>query len=234
MTSFALIHSPLVGVSTWKWVADELDQSGHYPILPSLIDEDETDMPYWPQQAMRAAQMINDVAAEPVILVGHSGAGPILPAIGDRLHHPPKAYIFVDAGLPMNHHSRLEMMRAESASWVDDLEQHLRENGRFPEWQDEDLASLVPDKKSRHQLLAELQPRPLSFFTEKITHSDEWESIPCGYIQFSDSYSVHAERAKNLGWPCVKLEAGHFHMLVDATAVANAIIQINKELRCES
>ena len=54
----------------------------------------------------------------------------------------------VDAGIPTDGKSRLEFMEAEDPPFARDLRQHLTAGGRFPEWTEEDLSSLVPDATS--------------------------------------------------------------------------------------
>src|SRR5205809_6769522 len=36
---FVLVHSPVVGPSTWRWVADALRSNGHEAIVPNLVAE---------------------------------------------------------------------------------------------------------------------------------------------------------------------------------------------------
>lgn len=225
MSTFALIHSPLVGASCWMYVADCLRAMKTAVIVPTLQQSDSA-TPFWQQHAISAAQQIDQAASKEVILVGHSGAGPLLPAIGERLRVAPQGYIFVDAGLPMNGKSRLEMMRLESVEWAEGLESHLLANGRFPQWRDDDLKSLIPNPERRERLLADLQPRAYPFFNEPINFSDGWKEKPCGYIWWSEPYEFHAAEAERRGWPVLRQDAGHFHMLVDETAVAQAIFQL--------
>jgi hypothetical protein len=197
---FALIHSPLVGPLTWLPVADQLERQGFAVVVPALLDVEPECKPYWEQHAESAAKAVNAAtSAEPPVLIGHSGAGPILPAIGARLNRPPAGYIFVDAGWPQDQASRLELMRAESPRWADDFERYLLAGGRFPNWSDPDLRGLIPDDQLRQQLLNEIQPRGLSFFTEPISVPENWEATPCGYILFSEIYTFHACQAQQHG-----------------------------------
>ena len=159
-------------------------------------------------------------------MVGHSGAGPLLPAIGREIGRPIAAYGFVDAGIPADGKSRLDLMEAEDPPFARDLLQHLTAGGRFPEWTEDDLSSIVLDATLRRQLLAELRPRPLAFFTEPIPVFAGWPDAPCTFLQFSPAYDVPARQAREAGWPYHHLAAGHFHMLADPAAVAGAILDL--------
>src|SRR5690242_9890568 len=92
MTALRLVHSPLVGPATWEGVADELRARGHDVVVPSLLAAA-------PRGDWRACV---DAAAGPgaTVLVGHSGAGPLLPQIAARCDPAPECLVFVDAGVP--------------------------------------------------------------------------------------------------------------------------------------
>ena len=81
---FVLIHSPLLGPRTWAPVARELGIRGHRAIVPSLLGLAHAPWPQWrhvPESVRAAAANVSD----PIVLVGHSGAGPLLPAIADAI-----------------------------------------------------------------------------------------------------------------------------------------------------
>lgn len=91
-----LVHSPLVGHATWDLVAAGLAERG-YPVgVPDLTGTVAAGPPYCSRQAEVIA---NSASATPAILIGHSGAGPLLAAAGALLEQV-RGYIFVDAGLP--------------------------------------------------------------------------------------------------------------------------------------
>ena len=79
---FMLVHSPLVGPTTWQWVAEALQPSGHDVAVPGLRGAAITGAP---RAVVRAALQLT--GKEPTVLVGHSGAGFFLPSIaaGPRL-----------------------------------------------------------------------------------------------------------------------------------------------------
>lgn len=216
MVRFGLIHSPLVGPDTWAPVAVELERRGHIALVPAITGAG------WREHVRAAAAALGErLAGRDVVLAGHSGAGPLLPAIGQALGRPVAGYVFVDAGLPHGGQSRLEAMRAEGGPFAADLERMLARGGRYPTWAEADLAELVPDARRRAQLVAGLQPRGADYFTEPLP--DVPAPARCAYVLFSPAYAVHAERARALGWPVAHVPGGHFHMLVEPRVVARAI-----------
>ncbi len=219
MLAFGLIHSPLVGPATWQPVAEALRQRGAAVAVPQVAALPGSPRPYWQQHAESAAAGLRRLPARPV-LVAHSGAGALLPAIRRSLDQPAAAYLFVDAGLPA---AGSRLANFGDAAMAAGLRQHLGAGGRWPEWTDEQLRVVVPDDTRRARLLAGLQPQPLAFWDEPLPAPAGWPDAPCGYLRFSPVYAADAERARSLGWPVRAIDAGHFHMLVDPAAVAETL-----------
>lgn len=224
--TYVLLHSPLVGPLTWRLVADEIRQYGLNVVLPVLRDSPQPGEPFWQQHSHSVAQALTRVSRDTLVsLVAHSGAGPLLPAIRQSIALPIHAYVFVDAGIPRDGLSRLDLMKSEDPAWAAELQRELERGGRFPDWSMDDLQEIIPDERLRSQMVAQIHPRGLDFFTEPIPVFREWPDAPCAYIQFSASYERPAALAREAGWRTYSLEAGHFHMLVDPRAVANMIIK---------
>lgn len=240
-TTFVLVHSPLVGPFTWTLVVDDLQRQGLAVIVPMLTDSEtapETVMdsdsqvaptPLWQIHAACVERALASVPpTSSVVLVAHSGAGVLLPAIRERLVHLVAAYVFVDAGLPHPLHSRFDDL-------PEDLRALLRAEERFPQWTDADLSEAVPDVSLRSALLAELHPRPLAFFTEPLPVFAGWPDAPGAYLQFTSSYDSAAQEAQALGWAYRRLQADHFHMLVDSHAVtATLLALVTEAIRADS
>ena len=222
---FVLIHSPLVGPLTWSLVADEMRQRGLDVLVPHLEDFPDLNKPFWKQHAESVSRALSHISHETSLtLVAHSGAGPLLPAIRQSVVHPVKAYMFVDAGIPRDGANRLELLKSEDPEWAEAFQQELARGERFPTWSFDDLQEVLPDESLRSQMVAELHPRGLDFFSERIPVFDGWPDAPCVYIQVSSSYDKPAAQAREAGWPVHQLEAGHFHMLVDAGAITDLIV----------
>ena len=227
---FLLVHSPLVGPGTWAPVAAELRRRGFDVVVPSLETGVRPGTPYWRQHADAAARGLHQAPPDrPPVLVGHSGAGPLLPAIRLAAGRPVAAYIFVDAGIPRDGASRLDLMALEDPQFGEQLRLYLVSGGRFPEWKEADLRELIPVTDLRNGLVDELHPRPLQFFAEPIPVFDGWPDAPCGYLQFSSAYAQPAAWAREAGWAYRAMEAGHFHMLVDPAAVADALVELHRD-----
>ena len=231
-TIYALVHSPLVGGLTWQLVAHDLQGRGLNVIVPLLTDQAEPTEPFWKQQVASVSQALIQIpSSQAVILVGHSGGGPLLPAIGQALTNPVTAYVFVDAGVPRDGASRLDLMKSEDPEWAEQFHQELLQGQKYPSWGEDDLREIVPDDDLRRKLVTEINPHPLSFFTEPIPVFEGWPDAPCAYIKFSAPYDRVTEQAQQAGWLVRQMAAGHFHMLVKPRAVTDVIIASVEELR---
>ncbi len=232
MVAFVLVHSPLVGPFTWALVAQELERKQFAVIVPALTTKLSSDKPYWKQHADAVAQAIQSLPLdEPVVLVAHSGAGMLLPAIRQVIGRPVAGYIFADAGIPQDGKSRLDIFSNKKAA-----EQFRRSaiNGLLPTWTDADLAEVIPDDQTRAHFLTDLKPLPLAVYEEPIPVFDGWPDAPCSFIAFTSAdeytYEDSLRHAKQQGWPCAKIRGRHFHMLVDPVAVADALLNVTEQM----
>lgn len=222
---YVLIHSPLVGPLTWQLVAREMDRRGYKAITPALSDRPNSTLPFWQQHARSFVKSLERIDSnQAVVLVAHSGAGPLLPILRQSIEHPVISYVFVDAGVPLNDSSRLDLIRQSDLQWADQFHQALLRGESFPTWDEDDLREEIPDAGLRRRMVTELQPRSLDFYTEPIPAFTGWPDAPCAYIQFTASYDWDCKRAEQAGWHVRKIHAGHFHMLVDPISVTNLIL----------
>lgn len=222
--SLALVHSPLTGGSFWHAVHDALWANGRRASLARLPAAEHIHPPYWLTHAAGVAA--NLPGTEPVVLVGHSGAGPILPAIGRLARNRSGAadsiagYLFVDCDLPRDGCCRFDLFDDPSAA--DALRTRCR-GGWLPRWRDDELRGVLPDAGLRAAFLAELPRTPRALYEELISVPDDWPEAPCGYLALSPGYPGAVARATKLGWPLRRLETHHFSPLTHADLVAGAL-----------
>jgi pimeloyl-ACP methyl ester carboxylesterase len=224
MTHFALIHSPLVGPFSWQATAAALRLLGERVIVPDLRDAPGGG-PFWKQHTASAVEALRDLD-ERVMLVAHSGAGALLPAVEQALGRRVAGYVFVDAVMPDPGRSRLEGFGTPDE--IAAFRAYLESGGRFPNWSADDLAEVVPDAAARARLVRELRPRGLDYFTEPIPVRAEWPEAPGAYPRFTETYRADAQRARALGWPVMEMAGGHFDQMVKVEAVAEAIEALSR------
>jgi pimeloyl-ACP methyl ester carboxylesterase len=221
MMKFVLVHSPLVGPTTWRWIANALSTAGHETIVPDLRDAAVAGRP--------DAVISTAVAATPqewteVVVVGHSGAGSILPSIAAESGHRAVRMVFVDAGLPP-----CEGRVTSSADFLDQL-RALAVDGVLPRWStwwgDGVMEALVPDHQRRTELEAEMIEVPLAYFESAFDVPVGWCDSAASFLLLSEAYRDDAERARTMGWRTIERIGNHLDIVNDADAIANTIIEL--------
>jgi hypothetical protein len=217
---FLLVHSPVVGPSTWRWVADALVIAGHEASVPDLVPAAVTGDP----AAFVERAVAQCSPAEDVVIVGHSGAGAVLPAIAAGVQSGPRLLVFVDAGLPP-----CEGTFSVGGDFVGPLRE-LAGDGVLPIWSqwwgDGVLEALIPLDQRRHEIEAELPRVPLSFYETVIEAPRNWCTIPTAYILLSEAYRQDAQRAAAVGWPVVERLGGHLDLVNHGEAIASILIDL--------
>ena len=216
VSSFVLIHSPLVGPTTWSWVANELGKYGHQVIVPSLLRAATSGS--W--EACVDGVVAEAAPGVPHVLVGHSGAGPLLPVIANQLNT--SRLVFVDASLPpTDGESALipeQFLGALTA---------LAQGGLLPPWSEwfelGTMETLIPDPVRRDAILAELPRLPLSYFQGRVPMPDAWAAAPCTYVLLSEAYRHEAEQAAARGWPVVEILGSHMDVVSQPLPLAAAL-----------
>ncbi len=224
---FVLIHSPLVGPFTWQPVAEELRQRGVAAIVPNLSGMQPGNQPFWQQAAEHVRRALEGVhPISPLLLVAHSGAGALLPAIRQALKEPLAGYLFVDARLPRDGASFFTDAPPELARSLRAMEK----DGWLPRWSDwfgeGAIAEILPDETVRRPFLDELERVPVAYLEEPPPVFPVWPDAPCAYLQLSRAYDQEAQAARASGWQVENLETGHLHMLVDPQGVAEKILAL--------
>lgn len=241
-TTFLLVHSPVVGPATWRLVADELAARAIAAAVPELTPPLEAPRPWWSTAANEVVAAVAatvggqriDVESPPpgtgsnVVLVGHSGTGSRLPAIGERLAaagHPVVANLFVDAGLPSSGGSAGKAKPAQFAELLDGL---VDDDGLLPPWPQwwspGTMVDLVPDPAVRAAVAAECPPVPRSLFDEVVPVPSGWPgATPCGYLAFGYGYEDEAAEAERRGWVVARMDGLHLHPVVAPADVADAL-----------
>ena len=228
MPVFVLVHSPLAGPYTWEPVAIELRKRGYEVALPHLTNSEVDGRRYWEQHAdtiVRTARSLSP--RQTVVLVGHSGAGVLLPVAGQSLAAECR-YIFVDSDLPMDGKSRLDHFAPEDAEAF----RRAAIGGYIPPWTEDRLERAIPDPDIRHRFVSELVPVPLAVYEELIPVPPGWPDGPCAYLSFAGTgaYGMAVSESKSRGWPTVEMPGEHFQLLVDPPGVADALVDLVERL----
>lgn len=226
--TIVLVHSPFLGPSSLRPLADALGERGRSTVLLDLRMTVAA-APVHARLLGAFTDAMSDAGlSEPTVLVGHSGAGPLLPAFADVLDEPVAALVFMDAGLPTPDRSWRDTVAPE-------LYRSFRERSRdglLPRWHtwfDPDLlTNLVTDSTLRASIIDETPEVPLAFLKE-LRPSVDW-SGPAGYLALSEAYADDVAQARARGWPVRQLAAHHLAAATDPGLVADALLDVLAEL----
>jgi pimeloyl-ACP methyl ester carboxylesterase len=217
-----LVHSPLLGAFSWRDVASRLRADGYTAIVPDFTPVMLKQPPLYRKIADSIAMEVESLQGN-IVLVGHSGAGALLPVVAAAVGRRARGLMFVDAILPH-----------PGKTWFDtvpaDLTMRLKAQaaeGFLPPWHEwwppQVMARLLPDDVLRMNFVEKLRRRPLAYFNEKALDVEVPRSMACGYLQLSSAYEAEAIQARAAGWSVDHYPLGHLAMVTDAGAVASLI-----------
>jgi hypothetical protein len=225
-----LVHSPLTGAQAWAPTAEALRSLGHVVAVPDLQPAFESEGPFYPAAAAQVAEGLRDYAMhESAVLIAHSGAGSLLPAVAEAVPRTAAA-VFVDALLPHPGQSWFDTAPAE-------LGDHLRQvagGDLLPKWSDwfppDAIEDLLPDAEVREQFTAHLPRIPLAYFEETAPAAPAWPPGPCAYVRLSEAYLTQAQEAEDKGWPVTDLNTDHLAIVTQPEKVARILSALLREL----
>ena len=213
-----LVHSPLVGPSTWRPVAEVLGALGHQVSLPDLRAAAQSGSPHLFISAAQAA-----VSDDTDVIAGHSGAGFFLPSIA-AVNANSTQLVFVDAGIPP-----AEGSTTPGGEFLDQLSA-LSVDRMLPRWSmwwaDGAMERLVPDPHVRAEIEAELIEVPLAFYEDHVGLPAGWRDRRAGYLLLSEAYRSDMATAHLLSWPTWELLGGHLDLVNHPGAIARNILEL--------
>ena len=210
MSSWLLVHPPLLGPAVLQPLAEARRRRGSTVAVPDLRAAVET-APGWPERWVSAA------AAGPAeVVVGFSGAGIVLPAVAAAVGV--RRVVWLDAVLP-------------TGTWPDDVREltaPLVRDGRIADWTTwwgpDAMTGLLPDERLRAAVLAEGHELPADFYDVAVPVPDRWPDDDVRYVHLSPAYAAEAAAARARGWTVVGDGAGeHLDVANDPARVADLI-----------
>jgi pimeloyl-ACP methyl ester carboxylesterase len=225
-----LVHSPFLGPSAWAWVAQELERHGRPAVTPALRTVGDT--PYRPwRDVWETVHAVSAHGAASVVLVGHSAAGSLLPAIAQSDPGRVAAITFVDTFLP----PASGTARLVPAEFADELSA-LATADVLPPWSswfgEEAMRDLMPDAARRARVEQDMPRLPLSVRDTELPVPDGWDRRPCAHLLLSaEPYAASAAAARARGWPTAEVHGGkHLDLVRRPAAVATALLDLQRAM----
>ena len=251
MRPFILVHGPLIGPFTWVPVAAELRKLGASVVIPALNSPAMREGSYWKHHCDLFAIELANVSMDTreAVLVGHEGAGPLLPKLGEQIDGP-AAYVLVDADLPKDGASLFDMFADEEH--IEEFRRAAVEpalpRGRHTphaqrvataetvrEWPLDllrDAVTLQPNNMAdvNSTVFAGKRPTPIEVLEEPLPVPASWPDAPVGYLHLSGTYDAAASAAGAEGWPVRALASSHVQMLLDPEPFARELAAFAEEV----
>jgi hypothetical protein len=213
VSTWLLVHPPLLGPAVFGPLADELRTRGDVVRVPDLRAAVET-AAGWPARVVAAVGEPADA------VLGFSGAGVVLPAVAAAVDA--RRVVWLDAVVP-----------AERGATVTPAERRARLAGfvrgdRLAAWPDwwppEVLAEELPDARLRTAVLAGAPRLPADFHDVDVPVPESWPQDDVRYVQLSAAYDGDAAEARDRGWTVAGDGTGrHLDVVTRPAAVADLI-----------
>jgi hypothetical protein len=218
--SLVLVHSPVLGPASVQSTARALSGLGWICLVPSLTDAADIG-----QHITAAAATVPDGS----VLVAHSGAGPLVPAIAAHAGRRVAGSVFVDARLPATHGST-----ALAEPTMIEFLSGIAVDGTVPPWStwwgEGAFDAMVPDAALAAGMRSEMRSLPLDFFRSEIPVPPGWPDSPCAYLQLSPAYGAEAAEAGGRGWSVARRDGTHLDVATQPGATAAALHDLLAQL----
>ena len=245
MSTFVIVHGAWGGGWEWTPVARLLRQRGHDVYTPTLTGVGErayllADQPIGLSTHVRdIVSLVEFEGLGDVVLCAGSSGGMAVTGAADRLADRVRLVIYVDALVPRDGQSALDLLPEEFALWV---REGLEEHG--PSWR----VPLPPGLRNtllppgslpeddRRRYLERVRDHPAASFSEPVSLSGAIDGIPRAFIRCtgsdftgqlgSDPIEAGAARARDEGWPYRELAVPHDPQVYDPVGTAELLDEL--------
>ena len=238
MATFVIVHGSWGGGWEWTGVAERLSSEGHRVLTPTLTGVGEPTPDASP--SVRLETHVEDVLGairtedlDDVFLVGHSYGGAVATVVASRVPELLRSLIYVDAFIPSDGQSVVDLLDAEWARSV--LLEPARTVGdgwRVPFPFPDDLDDYPPDVADRYRA----GWHPLATLTDPASVSERIAAVTrvfvhCVRKESGEDAFLDAERtARDAGWSVLEIETGHDVQIEDPGGIAVILGQLARDV----
>ncbi|MCB1488152.1 MAG: alpha/beta hydrolase [Bauldia sp.] len=216
MANFLVCHGAWSGGWSWARMREPLAKRGHSLLTPTYTGLGERSHLLAPNidLDLHIADILGVIEYEDLddlTLIGHSYGGMVATGVADREPDRVAMIIYVDAFVPEDGESVLDLRPAEEAKRMRDQVSGPGDGWRLPP------SPLAPDvaPEDFDWLNARRSWMPFRTYMQRISLTGAGSRIPGAYIHCtrkgaSDPFKAMAERVRaRPGWHCYELDAGH-------------------------
>jgi pimeloyl-ACP methyl ester carboxylesterase len=234
--TFVLVHGGWQGGWVWEKVVRVLETRGHAAVAPTLrgMEGDAggeragltlTDL------ATALLSELDDPSSHELVLVGHSGGGPVVQYVADRLADRVRRTVFMSAWV-LEHGQSINDIRTTEQAAAARREAARSADGTVPMdphvWQSTFMQDATPEELAA--VLPRIVPTPIGWFEDPLDIPRFFQlRLPASYVFLRDDLSAPRERfqqhADRLHDPrIVECGGSHQAMLTRPEEVATTII----------
>jgi pimeloyl-ACP methyl ester carboxylesterase len=225
MTTFALVHGAWHGAWCWERLLEPLGQRGHGALAIDLPGDDlEAGLGEYADIVAAFLAPLDD----DVIVVGHSLNGLVLPLVAAR--RPVSAIVYLCAFIPVEGQSMNDQFAAATLPVLTLQDSPERDRRGRSHWPDEAAArrSLYPDLTDEDAAWAYAQLRPQGPAGQGQPHPAGLPPVRAVSIIGAFDAAMNPEwlrliTRERLGTEPIELDAGHFPMISEPEALADAL-----------
>jgi len=218
----ALVPSPLVGGSVFEPLRDALAGPGRKVVIAP--GEVPAGPPYWRQFADSIAEVCG---AGPTWLVGHSGAGAVLPLVANRLGDRCRGISYLDATLLSPGERWIDTFSSADLA-LPEFTAAMRRGVMPNPWMTTPLWKYagVEELPEQERFAAGARELPLAWYREVVPETP-LAPVASSYLAFVPNpfYAPQVAKARTLGWRTTEMAGRHFHFLVEPGEVAAWIVE---------
>lgn len=238
MATLVIVHGGFGGAWEWTPVARRLRARGHDVFTPTLTGMGERAHLAAPEVGVEThiEDIVTAVEMEDlseIVLCAHSYGGIPVSAAADRMPHRIRLLVYVDALVPRDGQSALELLPewfgAQARATADD-------RGRVPM-----PAVIEPpegwiDEQARIRYIERLRPQPLRSLTDPVRLTGAVERLPTAFVRCTrdappgDPIAAMAERARASGWDYRELATPHDPQLLEPDGTAELLHELASRL----
>jgi pimeloyl-ACP methyl ester carboxylesterase len=230
MTTFVLIHGALHGGWCWRPVTQRLQERGHAVFAPSLtgLGDRVHLLDRSVNLETHVADVLNLLEAEEltdVVLCGHSYGGMVVVSAADRAPHRIRSLVLLDAHVPEDGKSCLDLMTPERAAGMRKIAETTGDGWLIPPMSA--AAMGVTDTADQAWVDRRCVPHPLATMTQPARLTGAWTGVSrktyvlCeGQFVRPESnapspFPAYAARLRQTpGWRVLTLPCGHDAMVI--------------------
>ena len=207
--AFVLVHSPLVGPTSWLPVARELERRGRVAVIPSLLGVAEAPEPRW-RHVPQAVRVATSHLQQRVVLVGHSRGGIAISQAAEARADRIRTLVYLAAYVLRDGETVVDWAGTDTASLVmpdlDVAEDHTWDMLRADAFD----AALYADCPAEDVALAHLllTPEPLApSLTPLRLTAQRYGRIPRAYIELTQDRAVTPglQQRMHAATPCARV-----------------------------